>query len=135
MKNPFEKIVYQDVLQEWRNVKIWEFHLFDKVIVQETLGQYKKKDLIWVIISWGRTDFTDDKITMNYYGVVLQDWKNEQFCTKIKPYYWEFQEEFEILDEVQKLQKEMEDKGNRIKELLPKMSKIKSINMKELGLQ
>mgnify|MGYP003403582464 CR=1 FL=1 len=135
MKNPFEKIVYQDVLQEWRNVKIWEFHLFDKVIVQETLGRFQKKDIIWVVIGWGRMDFTDDKITMDYYEVILQNWKKETFCTKVKPYYWEFQEEFEILDEVQKLQKEMEDKGNRIKELLPKMSKIKSINMKELGLQ
>lgn len=135
MKNPFEKIVYQDVLQEWRNVKIWDFHLFDKVIVQEILWKYKKKDLVWVIISWGRSDFNNDKIMMDYYEVILQNWNIESFCTKVKPCYWEFQEEFEILDEVQKLQKEMEDKGNRIKELLPKMSKIKSINMKELGLQ
>lgn len=38
-----DKIVYVDLLHEWRNIKIWEFNLFERVWVTETFRYAEKR--------------------------------------------------------------------------------------------
>lgn len=134
MLNPFKKekeIIYIDKLSKYRKAKVWEFNMFDKVIVDKLYYPSTDKKLIWkewiVVDCYKQTDGG-----VRYYVLFLWDNSPVPVYWTIKPYYWEFQEEFEALDEVQRIQLEVSAKQQRLKELLPKLDKIKDKNFTQL---
>ena len=119
-----EKIVYTDILQEYRDIPVWDFHMFDKVIVISVTG-YSFEEVYkwyrWVVVWY-------DEESMNY-RIVFQDWNCQRLKAKLKKDYWEFQEEFEALEESEKLSKEIKTKLERLEELKKKTDKLKDKNM------
>lgn len=135
MFNPFKKeVIYIDRLAEYRKWKVWEFHMFDKVIVDSIEYQIKEdKERLWK--EWIVVDvYVTTEWKSQYY--VLFPWSDSpvKIYWTIKPSYWEFQEEFEALEEAQRIQLEVSEKQKRLNELLPKLDKIKDKNFTQLWL-
>ena len=133
-----EKKVYYDSLNEWKKNKCWDFNLFDKVIVYG-IKAYWSSRYEWdeaVILKY---DHEDEKYWQaSGYSVQLKDWRKlhpwEEF--KIKKSYWEFQEEFEAAENMQKkaqdikrLEEEMKEAAKQLQEYHKKASKIKESNI------
>lgn len=96
-----EKVVV-DVLQEWRKIEIGGgFHMFDKVLCTK----YWKK--LWVITSKIDSGWDVRMMGINW----LYFYTNLRDC---KPYYWEFQKEFEALDESKKKMEEVEELSKKL---------------------
>lgn len=127
-----KEIVYTDILDEWRKVKILDFNLFDKVTTDE-------KEWIFIII-WQDTNsvYTDSKrykwlsfyrnwrilnewtnierCEYDCYLLVWTDWKRHT-CNNVKKYYWDFQKEFESLDKAIRDEEMLKQKIEEIKSL------------------
>ena len=128
MWNPFTKTVYTDTLAKWREAKVGSYNFLDKVLIN-TKGYLRDKNWeVWLIYQYFQ--YPADE---SYYSIIFQDgtlsWFNEE---DIKPYYWEFQEEFEALQEAQKLQLEISERSERLNKLIPKLDKIKDKNLKQI---
>lgn len=108
--------------------------MFDKVIVDSIEYQIKEdKDRLWK--EWIVVDvYVNTEWKSQYY--VLFPWSDRpvKIYWTIKPSYWEFQEEFEALEEAQRIQLEVSEKQKRLNELLPKLDKIKDKNFTQLWL-
>lgn len=142
----FWKIVYTDILQEWRNIKIGDFNLFDKVLIWNNKDPFV---LIWeqesslfistyknhphdIIKTWNINDYRWGRIenvwesyeSMKY---LEYKWINNKWEIKtsynVKKYYWEFQKEFTALEQAKKDEKELENKIKEISNLKDSMMK------------
>lgn len=144
-----EKVPY-DVLWTFRNKLNDKWNILDKVVMTQSLSSWIEKGEIWVIISkndhyyvegwWYRHISYGSYIKNDGWFILFESWKfwvvDEMF---FKKYYWEFQEEFEALDESEQLQKQMEEKAlemQRLKEkadlAYEKSRKAQGLNYKEL---
>lgn len=134
-----KEIIYTDVLEEWRKVKIWDFNLFDRVII-------KNIERPWIIIGnrwnsvykssfdrwqtemkswdpklwrWWKLENeweTYEKISYDEYLLIDSTW-NTISSYEVKKYYWEFQKEFESLDKAVKDEEILKKKIEEIKSL------------------
>jgi hypothetical protein len=123
--------VYTDRLADYRKIKCWDFHLFDEVIIEETHNKFDEKWVLWILV-WSR--MYDDTNQLCYFAVT-KTWESVQYITHCKKYYWEFQEEFEALDETERLSKEVQERLQKLEQLKKKTDKIRDINFKNLWLQ
>lgn len=159
-----EKIIYTDVLEEWRKVKIWDFYLFDKVLVWDSKKPY--------VIIWNSNESIYKNTFLTWYSKLLKHWNPEllrwwelkdewasyesikYLCYKlvdtqwkesasyeVKKYYWEFQQEFESLDKAVRDEQELKKKVLEIQQLEKSMNenyekarKIQGKNYKELWI-
>lgn len=159
-----EKIIYTDILEEWRKVKIWDFYLFDKVIWEssknplvivgedkETVYKHNEK-FIKNFMDWKwdasklRWWILDDEwksyenIIYSVYKCIDRKWTSINLYAP-KKYYWEFQQEFESLDKAVKDEQELKKKILEIQQLEKSMNenyekarKIQGKNYKELWI-
>jgi hypothetical protein len=116
----FKKIVYTDCLKDWRKNKVWEYNFLDKVIVTET-RRNSKSGYVWEVIIV--TNYDDSNWHSYYYSWITKDWYNLTEI-KVKPYYWELQSEFELLDKVEKEAKELEAIEKDYKEKAESLAKL-----------
>lgn len=128
MWNPFTKTVYTDTLAKWRENKVGKYNFLDKVLVNTDTYRRDRNWQVWIIFQY----FTFS--SWDHYSLIFQDGQIESGYKEedIKPYYWEFQEEFEALQEAQKLQLEISERSERLNKLIPKLDKIKDKNLKEI---
>ena len=142
----FEKTIYTDILQEWRNVKIWDFNLFDRVIIwniktpfviiwEEEIRIHLSIYGIWwhpIIKKWDPSEYRWWKLydaweefeSMKYleYKCINSKWEIKT-AYKIQKYYWEFQKEFTALEQAKKDEEELENKIKEISLLKESMMK------------
>lgn len=135
-----KEIIYTDVLEEWRKVKIWDFNLFDKVLVKWIerpwiiIGDkidsiYKSSFDSWYVdkiknwdpkeIRWWKIENkweSYETIKYNEYLLIDSTW-NTISSYEVKKYYWEFQKEFESLDKAVKDEEILKKKIEEIKSL------------------
>ena len=123
----WKKIIYIDRLADYHNIPCWDFRLLDKVIVVGTTytqDEYKiwKK---WILIHKDR-----------HWECILIDPQGKMLYVHwtLKKDYWEFQEEFEALEETERLSLEVQEKLQRLEQLKKKTDKIKDLNLKNLWL-
>lgn len=135
-----KEIIYTDVLDEWRKVKIWDFYLFDKVLIWDWGYPYiiigNKRDILykstydrWLIkriknwdpklLRWWKLESEWESyecITYDEYLLICAKWDT---CSSydVKKYYWEFQKEFESLDKAVKYEAILKQKIEEIKSL------------------
>ena len=159
-----KEIVYTDVLEEWRKIKIWDFNLFDKVVVWrdvciliwDHIASVSKNSYIWwyswftFIDKWESSKYRwwkiihlwewYEKMEFLLYNCINIKW-DILTAYEIKKYYWEFQEEFESLDKAIREENELKKKIIELKELEESMNnnykKARSIqwkNYKELWI-
>lgn len=123
----WKKIVYTDRLADYRKIQCWEFHLFDRVIV-ETTDNFYDKDKIWmkwILVAIG---------TNWAYWITTPSGSLHRIEWTLKKDYWEFQEEFEALEETEKLSLEVQERLQKLEQLKKKTDKIKDFNFKNLWL-
>lgn len=131
------KTVYYDSLQEWRT-DFWEYKRFDKVIITEVYRS-SDREYVWqegIILFYNKERAEEGKL---WYSILMKD--NKYFYPslnkiKFKKSYWEFQEEFEAMEEVEKKAKELQELEEKMKtvaweleEYYKKASKIKEKNI------
>lgn len=104
------------------------YNFLDKVLINTKSYLRDKNWEVWLIY-----EYFERPAGESYYSIIFQDRTLNWFEEKdIKPYYWEFQEEFEALQEAQKLQLEINERSERLNKLIPKLDKIKDKNLKEI---
>lgn len=144
-----KEIVYTDVLDEWRKVKILDFNLFDKVICKwiewifviiwiETNSIYtSNSNYKWISFyrNW-RIEYTwesYEECVYDCYNLIKTDWSIFKW-DEVQKYYWEFQEEFESLDKAVRDEEILKQKIEEIKVLEKSISenynKARSIQWK-----
>ena len=135
-----KEIIYTDVLEEWRKVKIWDFYLFDKVLIwglknpyiiigNERKSFYKStfdRNHIEILKKWDPTELrwwklesiweTYESITYDEYLLIDKKWDTTS-SYEVTKYYWEFQKEFESLDKAVKDEELLKKKIEEIKSL------------------
>lgn len=134
------KIEYIDILAKWRKIKCWDYNMFDKVIITDGSG-FKSKNIWkeWVIIEYKHEEFEKWNV---WYTIILENgeiiYKWETWI-KFKKSYWEFQEEFEAMEEVEKKAKELQELEEQMKkkawelaEYYKKASKITENNIQDI---
>lgn len=161
--NKEKEIVYTDVLDEWRKVKIWDFNLFDRVTIwdskkiyvliwNERESFYKSSYYEWhkKIKSWNPNELrwgileniweSYEKISYDSYVLLDKNWKTTT-SYEVKKYYWEFQKEFESLNKAIKDEEQLKVKIEEIKKLEKSINenyniarKIQNKNYKDLGI-
>lgn len=131
-----KEVVYTDRLSEYRKAKIWDFNLFDDVIVTELRypGLYREQMWMRWIICWAYYPNIDEDNQFNIYYICDTQWVLTIIEWKIKKCYWEFQEEFEALEETERLSMEVHERLKKLEELKKKTDKIKDINFEKLWL-
>ena len=127
--------VYIDILDKWRKNKIWEFNLFDKVIIEEMRSDWDDKNIwkVMVVLSYSKRVSDDD---FYVYTGLLENWEKLYDVKKAKKYYWEFQEEFETMEQVEKevieikeLEKELKNRTTKFLKLSEKLNDKKLKNL------
>ena len=136
-----EKIIYTDVLEEYRKIKIWDFNLFDKVLIWKSILPYiliwnqrdeiYKTSYVWWyskiplkkwnqnLLRWWKIEYeweSYEKITYDLYECINLKWERVT-SYEVRKYYWEFQEEFESLDKAIKDEELLKNKIEQIKTL------------------
>ncbi len=133
-----KEIIYTDVLDEWRKVKILDFNLFDRVIIDW-------KEWIFVII-WIEKDsiYTSNSnykwISFYRNWIIEYKWESYERCNydcynliktdwtifkwdEVRKFYWEFQKEFESLEKAVKDEEILKQKIKEIKALEKSINK------------
>ena len=140
-----EKIIYTDVLDEWRKIKVGDFNLFDKVLIQDSeeiyviIGTstdhiYKTTYVSWsgkLLKSWNPSNLkwwvleykweSYEKISYDTYLIIDSKWKKMN-SYEVKKYYWEFQKEFESLEKSIKYKEQLNEKIEELKTLEKSMN-------------
>jgi len=117
-----KEIEYIDILSEWRKEKVWNYNRFDKVIITEVAKSRDKKYIWEVMILLKYTTYVWDEL---YYKWILKSGVELKEILKVKPYRWQFQDEFDKMDKVVSLSKETKVLQ---KELIEKSEELMSIN-------
>ena len=122
--NNSEKVFINEY-QERKDTKKWEYNLLDKVIIKKTTYSFDSDKIweVWLILSY--TD-KEDIFDPDTYCLLLKNWETllDVPSGHIKKYYWELQDEFELLDKVEREAKELDSIEKQYKEKAKTLEKL-----------